>query len=78
MSAPNEKIDSGEHKWVTLDEKIPIFITYQTVWVESDGTVQFRDDFYKRETWDRKDLTCNAESVHNTCSEDLTLSEVSQ
>lgn len=71
-----EMVDSGEHKWVALDKKVPIFITYQTVWVEDDGTVHFRDDFYKRETWSREDLTCNAGSVHNTCSEEINLSEV--
>lgn len=50
---PTAKIDTamlaGKEKWVTLKRKIPVFIGYFTAWVDSDGTVHFYDDIYKRD-----------------------------
>ncbi len=50
---PKAKIDAamsaGTEKWVTLKTKIPVFIGYFTAWVDSDGTVHFYDDIYKRD-----------------------------
>ena len=50
---PQAKIDkamnAGTEKWVTLKTKIPVFIGYFTAWVDSDGTVHFYDDIYKRD-----------------------------
>lgn len=42
-------MDAGEEKWVTLKTKIPVFIGYFTAWVDSDGTVHFYEDIYKRD-----------------------------
>jgi murein L,D-transpeptidase YcbB/YkuD len=39
MSAPKEN-------WVTLKESLPVFITYFTAWVDSEGLLNFRDDIY--------------------------------
>lgn len=45
-----EKIDSamhaGKEKFVTLKNKIPVYIGYFTAFVGSDGSLQFRDDIY--------------------------------
>lgn len=47
---PKSKIDevmySGNNTWVKLKNKIPVYIVYFTVWVTSDGTLNFRDDIY--------------------------------
>ncbi len=45
-----EKVDSLMHldheKWVTLKNPIRVSITYFTVWVDSDGKLNFRKDIY--------------------------------
>ncbi|HUL49414.1 MAG TPA: L,D-transpeptidase family protein [Gemmatimonadales bacterium] len=35
---------------VTLDNSVPVYLTYWTAWVERDGEVQFREDLYG---WDQ-------------------------
>jgi len=46
----SDNIDSAMHqdkeKWVTLDKTIPVFITYFTAWVDTDGQLNFRKDIY--------------------------------
>jgi len=37
---------SSKNKWITLEEKIPVYVEYHTVWIDDDGIVQFRDDIY--------------------------------
>lgn len=48
-----EKIDSamhsGKESWLTLKEKIPVYIGYFTAWVDNDGTIHFYNDIYKRD-----------------------------
>jgi murein L,D-transpeptidase YcbB/YkuD len=48
-----EKIDaamtSGEEKWYTLKNKIPVYIGYFTSWVDNEGEVHFYDDVYSRD-----------------------------
>ncbi len=44
-----ETIDSGETQIVRLPESIPVHLLYWTAWVDSDGTVHFRDDIYGRD-----------------------------
>jgi murein L,D-transpeptidase YcbB/YkuD len=34
---------------VKLDNKIPVFIDYYTVWVDKDGKLNYRDDVYNRD-----------------------------
>jgi hypothetical protein len=36
----------GKIQWITLDEEIPVFVEYHTVWVDDEGIVQFRPDIY--------------------------------
>lgn len=40
------QIGSGKQKIVNLDKKVPVHVTYLTVWVNKDGTVNFRNDVY--------------------------------
>ncbi len=51
-------LDAGTHRRrharrresaVTLAEPIPVSIGYFTVWVDSDGAVQFRPDVYRHD-----------------------------
>ena len=48
-----QKIDAamqkGEEKWVTLKNKIPVYIGYFTAWVDSEGVVHFYEDIYNRD-----------------------------
>ncbi|MDH3668431.1 MAG: L,D-transpeptidase family protein [Paracoccaceae bacterium] len=39
---------NGE-QWVTLDEKIPVYVSYRTTWQGDDGVYQFRADVYRRD-----------------------------
>lgn len=41
-----DAMNSGKEKWVKLDEKIPVLITYFTSWVDESGSVHFRKDIY--------------------------------
>ena len=34
---------------VPLAQPVPVAILYRTAWVGSDGLLQFRDDFYRRD-----------------------------
>ena len=53
MEAIDKGIAAGHTSRRALPVPIPIFIVYQTAYVESDGSVQFRGDPYERdaETW---------------------------
>ncbi|WP_207493471.1 L,D-transpeptidase family protein [Aridibaculum aurantiacum] len=44
-SAITDAMYAGTEKWIKLDEKVPVLITYFTSWVE-DGVVHFRNDIY--------------------------------
>mgnify|MGYP001140079514 CR=1 FL=1 len=39
-------IDSLATRWVALRERVPVHFLYRTAWVDSAGSVQFRDDLY--------------------------------
>jgi len=43
-------IESGKTIQVNLPLPIPVYFTYFTAWVDSQGTVQFRDDLYRRDS----------------------------
>ena len=36
----------SKEKWVLLKEPVPVFITYFTAWVDSEGFLNFRNDIY--------------------------------
>lgn len=42
----HQTVDAGEEKWITLKEKLPVYIVYFTAWVDPAGAVHFRDDIY--------------------------------
>ena len=42
----NETIATREEKYVTLPEKLPVYLVYFTTWVDDAGKVHFRDDIY--------------------------------
>jgi murein L,D-transpeptidase YcbB/YkuD len=42
-------LNSQERTVVRLSSKLPVHLTYATVWVAPDGTVQFRPDIYNRD-----------------------------
>ena len=41
-----ETIGTREEKYVTLPEKLPVYLVYFTTWVDDAGKVHFRDDIY--------------------------------
>jgi murein L,D-transpeptidase YcbB/YkuD len=41
-----EAMDSGSEQHVAITNEIPVYVVYQTVWVEDDGTVIFAKDLY--------------------------------
>ena len=45
----NEILKSGEHRIVYLQEQMPIFIQYNTSWVDRSGHFNFRQDIYNRD-----------------------------
>jgi murein L,D-transpeptidase YcbB/YkuD len=44
--AIRKAMNSRSEQWVKLDQKVPVFITYYTSWVDPSGVLQFRDDIY--------------------------------
>jgi len=40
------KYNGRRNKWITLENKIPVYVEYHTVWVDDKGIVQFRPDIY--------------------------------
>ena len=42
----NVAMSASIEKWVTLKKSLPVFITYFTAWVDSEGLLNFRDDVY--------------------------------
>ncbi|HJU15242.1 MAG TPA: L,D-transpeptidase family protein [Stellaceae bacterium] len=45
----NQAIATGSTTQVNLPEPVPVFVVYQTAFVDSDGTLQFRPDVYNRD-----------------------------
>lgn len=44
-----DAMNSGEEKWYTLKNKIPVYIGYFTAWVDEKGKVHFYKDVYNRD-----------------------------
>ena len=38
--------NSRKNKWITLENRLPVYVEYHTVWVDDEGIVQFRNDIY--------------------------------
>ena len=44
-----DEIGKGDTHTVSLQKSLPVWLLYWTVWVDAEGTVQFRDDIYDRD-----------------------------
>jgi murein L,D-transpeptidase YcbB/YkuD len=59
MRQPIDVIDQGIAMGTTtrndLPVPVPVFVVYQTAFVDADGTIQFRPDFYRRDVgiWEK-------------------------
>lgn len=42
-------VASGERKVVKISTPLPVHITYQTVWVDNQGIINFNNDNYGRD-----------------------------
>ncbi len=51
----NQAIAAGGTTRDNLPAPVPVFVVYQTAFVDADGTLQFRPDFYSRDAgiWQR-------------------------
>lgn len=47
--AVERAVESGQRIDARLSSPVPVYWTYITAWASPDGTVQFRDDIYKRD-----------------------------
>jgi murein L,D-transpeptidase YcbB/YkuD len=41
--------NTRKNKWITVDNQVPVYVEYHTVWIDDDGIVQFRPDIYRYE-----------------------------
>lgn len=41
-----DAMNASQEKWVPLKKQVPVFISYFTTWVDSEGLLNFRDDIY--------------------------------
>ena len=39
-------MNASTEKWVPLKKEMPVFISYFTSWVDSEGLLNFREDIY--------------------------------
>lgn len=46
LTAIESTIAEGQEKYVSLKEKMPVYLVYFTAWVDDAGNVHFRDDLY--------------------------------
>jgi murein L,D-transpeptidase YcbB/YkuD len=49
LEAIHETVAEGDTRWKQLPRPVPVFVTYQTAFAATDGTLQFRPDFYERD-----------------------------
>ncbi len=47
MSKVKRYMSEGDTRFVKVDDPVPVFLSYITVWVDEDGTLRFQDDFYR-------------------------------
>jgi L,D-transpeptidase YcbB len=45
----NKAMHAGVEKYVTLKDPVPVYIGYMTAFVDNQGSVNFREDVYKRD-----------------------------
>jgi murein L,D-transpeptidase YcbB/YkuD len=45
-----DAMNGGKEKFISLKEKVPVYIGYFTAFVDSDGRLNFRDDVYGHDT----------------------------
>jgi murein L,D-transpeptidase YcbB/YkuD len=45
-AALQRAVDAGTTRTVTLEQKVPVLLTYWTAWVDREGALQLRDDVY--------------------------------
>ena len=48
-AAVERAVESGQRIDARMTQAVPVYWTYITAWATPDGTVQFRDDIYKRD-----------------------------
>jgi murein L,D-transpeptidase YcbB/YkuD len=41
-----DTIAQRREKYITLKEKLPVYLVYLTAWADADGHVHFRNDIY--------------------------------
>ena len=44
-----DAMNSGQEKYVKLNNPVPVIITYYTAWVDDNGQLNFRDDIYSHD-----------------------------
>ncbi len=44
-----QQIDTGETRTLMVAKHLPVWLLYWTTWVDADGVLQVRDDFYERD-----------------------------
>ena len=47
-------VDLGETTEVRLQQAVPVYLVYLSVWMEPDGQVHFRKDVYGRDQFVRE------------------------
>ncbi len=52
-----DAMNSPKEKWVTLTQQLPVYITYFTAWVDSEGLLNFRKDIYSHDKQVAKGLS---------------------
>ncbi|MBT8195512.1 MAG: L,D-transpeptidase family protein, partial [Bacteroidia bacterium] len=63
------EINKGENKRIKLDHPVPVYIVYQTVWIDDDGDVIYGNDIYEKDSLIFSKLNYKLESIETDLGE---------
>ncbi|SIS57525.1 L,D-transpeptidase family protein [Neptunomonas antarctica] len=66
----DKMIETDETRNIQFPEPVPLYVTYWTAWLDEKGTLNFRDDLYKRDKSDFAELK-SSENQINTAAQAL-------
>ncbi len=73
-----QAMNSSKEKFVSVEEPVPVVITYFTAWVDENGRLNFRDDIYGHDAKIREKMFGTANILQPTNTQDSTVNDTSR
>lgn len=58
-----ERLMTEETSAIYLRHPLPVHMTYWTAWLDSEGVLNFRNDIYRRDDWEREQLILTSQDA---------------